>query len=267
MSKLFWIIAIVVIVVALVLVKLLTHSTPTKSSTTTQTAYGATLASDTVVQDISSVPMSTLDSIGIGTASPLPKPISGAAIDENSKPEVFYMGAEFCPYCATERWAMAVALSKFGTFTNLKQTHSSTTDVYPDTQTLSFYGSTFTSPYIAFQPVELYTNIPDDGGYTTLQTPTSQEQNLVNQYDSGESIPFIDFGNRYMIAGATYSPSVLQGKSATEIASSLSKPSTAIAKGADGAANTMIAAICKLTNNQPTNVCTPAIQKIENSLT
>ena len=41
------------------------------------------------------------------------------------------MGAEFCPYCATERWSVVMALSKFGTFSHLVGTTSSSTDVDP----------------------------------------------------------------------------------------------------------------------------------------
>ena len=47
-------------------------------------------------------------------ARPTPKmliPLSGApALTTGGKPEVLYMGAEYCPFCATERWAMLNAL-------------------------------------------------------------------------------------------------------------------------------------------------------------
>jgi hypothetical protein len=221
------------------------------------------------------VQQSMLDTIGMGSAENGPLGITAPALTAQNKPEILYEGAEYCPFCATERWPMAVALSKFGSFTNLKVTHSSTTDVYPNTQTLSFYGSTYTSQYLTFTPIEIYSNVSNgNGGYTTLQTPTADENNIVMKYDAtpylpadaAGSIPFIDFGGKYLIAGATYSPAVLQGKSASTIASSLSQPTTPIAKGVDGAANTMIAAICKLTNNQPTTVCDPTIQKLESTL-
>ena len=55
------------------------------------------------------------------------------------------MGAEYCPYCAAERWAMAVALSRFGTFSDLRLIHSSSADIYPNTPTLSFYRSSYAS--------------------------------------------------------------------------------------------------------------------------
>ncbi len=38
------------------------------------------------------------------------------------------MGAEYCPFCAAQRWAMVNAFSRFGTFTGLTTTHSSSTD-------------------------------------------------------------------------------------------------------------------------------------------
>jgi hypothetical protein len=161
---------------------------------------------------------------------------------------------------------MAVALSKFGTFTGLRLTHSSTTDVYPDTHTLSFYGATYSSPYINFTSVELYSNVPDDGFYTQLQVPTAAEQTLADKYDASQSIPFIDFGGKYVISGATYNPSVLQGKSWNQIAGSLSSAGNPIAEGVDGAANTITAAICELTDDQPSSACTPPVVALGSGL-
>lgn len=267
MSKNFWIAIAIIIVGVLVIVKLNSHTVKTNTSgklTSSQT--GASPAPSGVVSDLTSVPQTTLDMLGQGTAVNYPKAISAPMLSENGKPEIFYEGAEYCPYCATERWAMALSLSRFGTFTNLQATHSSGSDVFPDTQTLSFYGSTYSSPYITFVPVELYTNIPSDGAYTTLQTPTKQEDQLSNTYDSGGSIPFIDFGGRYVTNGASYNPEVLQGKTANQIAGSLANQNTAVAQGVDGSANTLTAAICKLTDNQPSNVCDSVIQGLENNL-
>jgi hypothetical protein len=59
---------------------------------------------------------------------------------------VLYAGAEYCPFCAAERWALATALSRFGTFTNLGTTASAGGQEYaPNTATLSFHGATYTS--------------------------------------------------------------------------------------------------------------------------
>ena len=266
----FLFIGITIIVAAFVF--LIVHGGNNNANTNDGSTTGSTPASASVVQKVTSIPSSIFDSIGVGTADNKPNKVSAPTLTANNKPEIFYEGAEYCPYCATERWAMVAALSRFGTFKDLGQTHSSGSDVYPNTQTLSFYGSTYTSQYITFVPVETYTNIPSSTFYTTLQTPTTAETNLVNKYDASPyvsqagSIPFIDFGGSYLIAGATYSPTVLQGLSASQIAADMNDPLSPVAKGADGAANTMTAAICKLTNNQPSNVCDSAIQQIEKSL-
>ncbi len=51
-------------------------------------------------------------------------------------PAMLYYGAEYCPYCAAERWAMTAALARFGTWSNLQITASSHTDVDAKTQHL-----------------------------------------------------------------------------------------------------------------------------------
>jgi thiol-disulfide isomerase/thioredoxin len=256
------VVAVLVIVVAFVVIKAFTGTASAGSNTAT--------ASAGVVTDLTSVPASTLKTVGKGSAltynaKPI-IPITGPALTENGKPEVLYMGAEYCPYCATERWAMAQALSRFGTFSGLKFIHSDPTDVYPSTPTLTFYKSNYTSKYVTFTPVEETTV-----NKQPLQTPTSAQQALDAKYDvppntsTAGSIPFVDLGNKFMLSGAQYDPQLLQGKTWAQVAAALKDPSSPIAQGADGAANTFTAAICKLTNNQPATACTPTVQAIEGS--
>ena len=149
---------------------------------------------------------------------------------------------------------MAVALSRFGTFENLQGTHSSDSDEFPGTQTLSFYGSSYSSPYIDFQAVEEATNQPDGDSYQALQTPTAAQNALMAKYDTEGSIPFLDIANRYVIAGSSFSPQVLQGLSRSQIAADLSNPDSAVAQAIDGAANDITAAIASVTGNQPSSV-------------
>jgi hypothetical protein len=246
-----------------------------KSPTTNNPAAPDTLASKSLVSKVTSVSSSILSQIGLGTSTPKPTAISGKIIaTSDGLPKILYIGAEYCPYCATERWPMAVALSRFGTFSNLQITHSSSTDVYPDTQTFSFHGSTFTSNYIGFEPVEEYTNIASGSGYTKLDTPNTEDSSLMTTYDAPPyvpssdqgAIPFIYFAGKYLVVGATYSPALLQNLTADQIASALNNPSSAIAKGVDGAANGLTAAICEVTNNLPTSACTSTIKSIESKL-
>jgi len=84
---------------------------------------------------------------------------------------VSYVGGEYCPYCAIQRWALLVALSKFGSFTNLDgQVISSSTDVYPGLASWSFVGAKYSSPYFTFDPTELTSSTPSDsGGYQPLE--------------------------------------------------------------------------------------------------
>lgn len=258
--------AVIVLVIVLVLVQ---------SPTTTNTNVSYTNAASSVVKTITSIPNSEYDQVGSGTSNNLPHPITAKALTNNNKPELLYIGAEYCPYCATERWAMVAALSRFGTFSNLKFTTSSSTDVYPSTNTFSFYGSSYTSQYLTFVPVEQYSNQHQGAGYSILQALTNQQQSLFNTYDSPPyvsssiqgSIPFIDFGGKYLIVGATYSPQVLQNLSWQQIASKLSNPNDPVTKGVLGSANLISATICKITNNQPANVCnTSGVNTIESSL-
>lgn len=241
---------------------------------------GAALAS--VVNQVTSVPATVLDKVGTGSgavnagSSPIIPLKGGTLLTSGGKPEMLYIGAEYCPYCAAERWAMIVALSRFGTFTGLRTIHSSSTDVNANTPTWTFVHSTFTSKYLTFVPVEMYTNIPDPstGGYTPLQTPTKAQNALISKWDappyvpsnSAGSIPFIDFGNKYMISGASYNSSNFPSLTWAKIASDLKNPSSSVAKGVDGTANYITATICKLTNNKPATACTATVQSIEKSL-
>lgn len=87
------------------------------------------------------------------------------------------------------------------------------------------------------------------------------------QANSSGAIPFIDIGNRYLIHGAQYNPQVLQHHTWAQIAAALHDPASPIARGADGAANEITAAICKLTGNKPAHVCaSPVISHLEGSM-
>jgi thiol-disulfide isomerase/thioredoxin len=259
---------VVIIVVAFLFIKALNKGGG--SSGSSGGVHGTALPAS-VIKDITSVPAATLASIGSGGAySNSVSSVKAPALTSGGKPEILYMGAEYCPYCATERWAMVQALSRFGTFSGLHGIHSSSTDVYPSTPTLTFLGSHYTSKYLTFTPVE--TQGLTEG--TNLQTPTSAQNKLFAKYDyppyvqSSEdgAIPFLDLGGKYLIHGAQYNPQVLQGKTWAEVAAALSDKSSAIAQGADGAANILTAAICKVTNNQPASACTSTIISLEGKL-
>jgi thiol-disulfide isomerase/thioredoxin len=229
-------------------------------------------ALDALVTQVTSVPAAALEQVGSGQVSQRPTTITGAALTAGGKPEMLYIGAEYCPFCAAERWAMIVALSRFGTFSGLATTHSAakngagTAEPFPNTPTFTFVNSSFASKYLTFTAVETETNIPDPstGGYTPLQTPTAQQQALFNKYGaaSGGAIPFIDYGNRYLSVGASYDPGVLTGLTWQQIAADLHNPTSPVAKAVLGAANYATAAICGLTGGQPASACTAKVMSL-----
>jgi hypothetical protein len=268
LSALVPLLAIVVAVATMVVVKVAASPDGTTAGTSGGSASGAAATGRTgaeplaasVVQALSVDP-STLDAVGNPGSVTAPTRLGGATVARGAdgKPVITYIGAEYCPYCAAERWAIAVALSRFGTFSNLSGTHSSSTDVYPDTQTLSFYGSTYTSDFLEFRSVETTTNQPAGNGYQALQVPNSSEQALMAREDATGSIPFLDIGNRYVVTGASFSPQVLAGLSRTQIAADLGDPSSAVAQAVDGTANELTAAIVNVTGAKPASVADSAV--------
>jgi hypothetical protein len=247
--------AIAIVVAAFFVIRWYTTPVPPKAPSQDTTAV--------IVSQITSLPASEFNAVGQGTANNLIKPVKGPALTgATGKPEVLYIGAEFCPYCAAQRWALIVALGRFGKFSGLQTTTSSSSDVYPNTPTFTFCGATYTSDYIDFRAVET-----SDRDKQPLQTPTASEQQLWSKYDQGGSIPFIDFGNQYAMSSATFSPDLLGGASWQAIASELQDPNSAQAKAIVGSANLITAAICKTTSDKPASVCSsPAIQDLEKKL-
>jgi thiol-disulfide isomerase/thioredoxin len=242
------VVVVLAIVLGIVLSKVLSKSSSSPPGPATEQLPAS------VQSEIMTVPAGTLSAVGSGTVvtGPLTK-LTGPPLTSGGKPEMLYIGAEWCPYCAAERWAMAVALSRFGTFSPLRGIHSSSSDVYPNTSTLTFYKSTYTSKYLVFTPVE-----SEDVNKFPLQAPTTAQSALWAKYDPpGDTFPFIDFGNRFL-ATVTYNPGVLAGLTWSQIAADLHNPSSAVAKGAVGSANVFTAAICRLTGNAPASVCTTA---------
>jgi hypothetical protein len=224
-----------------------------------------------LVSKVTGVSEKVINDVGKGSTQSLPTalPAGPPLKTSDGKPRIVYIGAEYCPYCATERWAMVNALSRFGTFSDLKITSSAKTaangapEVFPGTGTFSFNGSTYKSDYIQFQPVEQF-----DNSYKPLETTPPDLKALEDRYNKGGSIPFIDFANQYLISGASYDPRVLESKTRTEIADELTNSSSSVTQGVVGVANSITATICKLIDNKgPTNVCTqPAIQDLQKQL-
>jgi hypothetical protein len=189
-----------------------------------------------------------LSGIGAGqAAAPLQPVPAGSPLTIDGKPGVVFVSEESCPFCAAERWPVVIALSHFGTWSNLGATTSSSTDVYPSTATFSFRHATYTSPYLSLRTTELTDNV----GHP-LQPLTRLDDSLLGRYDvppyvnsadQSGAVPFLDIDNHYILAGAQYDPQVLAGLSMSQIAAQLKDPASPVAKAVDESANVLIASI------------------------
>lgn len=223
--------------------------------------FGAYLLSTagTPLEKLVGKPLSSADYRGLYTASQsslgianqtLMKKIasfSGQPYASGTKPVVVYIGAEFCPYCAFQRWPLVMALMRFGNFTNLSYMLSSSTDVYPDSPTFTFYGSTYKSNYIVFQGYE-----QEDRSQNPLQTVPSNYTGVFQRF--GSSYPFINFADRYVASGSFYFPDQMAAKNWTQIVQLLSS-NNLLSNQIISSANAITAAICKVTPGAPSSVC------------
>jgi hypothetical protein len=221
------------------------------------------------VHAVTSIPSAVFDAVGAPqVADPGQAVLSGqpALPGQGGRPGVVYVGAEFCPYCAAERWVLVAALGRFGSFAHLGATTSSSAEVFPATPTFSFDGTTYRSRYVSFAAVEEYgdrLSVTAPAGFPRLHEPTPLEWALFRRYDTGPfvpgsgALPFVDVGNRLVVSGSGigFSPGVFQGQSMAEVAGDLSEPSNADAQAVLGAANTLSAAICATTGGKPVSVC------------
>jgi hypothetical protein len=262
---------VVIVVAALVIIKVASGGTAKTGSSSFSPISAANLT------DLTTVPASVFNTVGI--TSPIaavssPQPVAGqpALTSTNAAgatvPEIVYIGAEYCPYCAAQRWSTIIALSRFGTFSGLGNMSSYSGDVYPNTPTFTFVKATYKSKYLVFKTDEEYTNYLNAAGnfYAPLQKPTAEESKLISKYDTPKyikgltssdagSIPFIDFGNKFLVAGASYSPTTLAGSTRNAIAAALSNATSPVTEAIIASANYQTAAICSLTKDTPSNVC------------
>jgi len=215
------------------------------------------------IEKLTSVPATTLEAVGVpAEPSNVHRLPSGTpAVEQDGKPVVLYVGAEYCPFCAVERWPVVVALSRFGTFSGLESTTSAPPpETLPNTPSITFSGSTYTSDHLVFSSVETQTR-----DFTPLDTPTDFQQRLFDTFNvepitgSSGAIPFVMIGNLYAWAGSQYDPGVLDGKDFDQIANALANPESDVAKEIGGAANYLTAMICQLTDDQPADVCSSAV--------
>ena len=240
-----WLVPLVVLGALIVVVLAYFAQRGSKGAQATAAETASVLAATTTV------PPAAWDGAGaVGATAPALVP---AAQRTAGAPTLLYMGGEFCPYCAAERWVLVSSLSRFGSFSGLQLITSSSTDIFPNTPTFGFAAAKYQSPTIHVQTVEMY-NRSDQA----LQTPTAAQTALLNKYDTSGDIPFILVGGQYVWStGSQYSPGLLAGLSWTKVAGQLAS-GTSLGKTILANGNVISAAICSVDGGKPASVCQSA---------
>ncbi len=217
---------------------------------------------------VAGVPVSALIAnaraqLGRGQVTPPEKlPPTAPPLSSGGRPAIMFICAEYWSKCAAERWALVMALSKFGTFTTLKGTTSSAAGPSRRTPTFSFYGAAYSSKYLTLVTDELETNVDVGAGeYPLLQPPTTQEMTMMNAWDRAPyttiktSLPFAYIGGRFLLTTAQYDASAISQMSFQAAADIMSSGTSAVSRHAEAAAGYLVAVFCALTHGQPAPVC------------
>ena len=194
---------------------------------------------------------------------PSPTGAKGRPLSSGGKPEVLYVANEYCPFCTAQSWPLIVALSRFGEFSGLSTSRSPTFENIPPIDGWTFYGSSYKSPYLAFAPVETYSNAlvkrtadPDDPtSYRRLQRLTPAEQAVFHEFDGQGQTPFIDFGGAATALGSDIIPATLAGLTWSQIAADLRRPGSTAGAAILFSATVLTAELCQLTRDRPATAC------------
>jgi Domain of unknown function (DUF929) len=254
------IILAIVLVAALIVIR---NANQTDDTSDTETV---TPAPSSLITSLAQVPAASSAAVGVSSPNyPITSPTAtgNAPLWESTtptsgpRPVVFFYGAEFAPYAAAERWPLVIALSRFGTFGQLGLMQSSSSIAFSDTPTFTFWHATYSSVWVDLQTVERYSSLnPTGGGYTSLQNPTARQSASVAVYDtSTTTFPLLDIANHYVLVGSSFSPTVLDGLSQSQIADDLAYPTNPVTQAVLASANEITASICSVTGERPAKVC------------
>jgi hypothetical protein len=239
-----------------------------KSSHTAPPAKGTYRLPASALSELNNVPVSMLlknaEAANVSQVTPPEMlPPNAPRPSLNGHPEIIYIGTPFCASCAGERWALVMALLKFGTFKNLSATTSA--DIHPGGPTFSFDAITYTSKYLSFVTdeqggVSVHRSAGFDENVLTL---SEQEHNIMTAWDippfttQSSFVPFLYIGGKFLLsdfkydydAGATW-------KMSFQVAARMmTSGTTAVSKSLEAAAGFLVGDFCALSHEQPAPVC------------
>ena len=222
--------------------------------------------------------------------------------DYNGKPSAIYIGATSCLWCAESRWAMALALSRFGSFSGLYIGYSALHDadlptlywIEQDTNTSGSadFGNEYSSNYINFFAAEYDSNITSGFEFPSISSPVSyfvarapndsylKAMQFMNATQAFSGTPFTFWGtvmNRgaaAVVFGIPQNESIAQSSGAipltyvthSQMFSQLQSMNTTLAYEEYAAADVYIAEMCPSINNSAPVCSLPAIQTFEQKL-
>jgi hypothetical protein len=168
-----------------------------------------------------------------------------------SKPELLFIGAQYSPYSAAERWAVVKALGQFGTFSGLRtgesQSGQSGFQLLP---TFDLLHARYRSAYVAFDHKDL-----EDRGGSPLQKLSREEAKLFDLYDPSRTIPLVLAGG-YAMAGSGYSPGDIQGRSFDTIQKALQRGAPdGYVQEINAETNAITALLCRADGAVPRAAC------------
>lgn len=242
-------VAVVVVIIAVAVGVAISSnkSTGDPGATTTGTAAA-------FIPKLAAIPAATFDAVG-APADPnaIPQKVDGGQVlTADGKPRMIYVGAEFCPYCASERWAIVAALSRFGSFEGLAPTRSATND--GNIPTITFTESTYTSDYLTFNAWET-----KDREFKPLQTLPGDVDALFKKYNPEGGIPWTFYGTHELPGSGIPLQPFLEhtgDNGWNEIVAQMETGTGDVGKSVDASANMIAAQVCQMTGGQPANVCT-----------
>jgi hypothetical protein len=194
----------------------------------------------------------------------IPSSYKTVALSSNGLPEIGFVGAEYCPYCALQRWSLIIGLSPFGTWTGLHLIRSSVYDSPSNVPTFTFaYGAKFKSKYLVFSAHELQSNVSinkDGSPYKNLQSVTGDLATAFTTIDSSTGYPFLDYAGKLAQVGNEDGNNItnvakLDGLSWDQVLVQLRNPKSVIAQEVLGGANYVTASTCLITGKKPAAVC------------
>ncbi len=219
-------------------------------------AYVLSLSGGGTVGETSSVPSAVLNQLsqvansryGAPSTQDI-QPFSGTSLSDGGKTVVLFVSGDFCPYCAAERWALVIALMRFGSFSSLSYTYSSSNIELPNTPSFSFANYSYSSRYISLQAYEY----EDRNGKPLMSVPDNYTA-LWKGPPSFGTVPFLDIGNIYVVKGTQFNASLLAGMSQQQVIQSIVSDD-ALSKTIMAAADGITSALCNVTQGNPGNVC------------